>query len=111
MSAHATSVETLQSVPRTLDRDGASKRPSTDDSGEEVRSLVEEIARSLVDGPDRVQVRAVRGEQVIVLELSAAPGDLGKLIGKQGRTARSLRTILAAVGTKVRKRFTLQILE
>jgi hypothetical protein len=76
-----------------------------------VKELVEQIAKALVDNPDQVQVRAVEGEQVTVLELRVAQSDLGKVIGKQGRTARSIRTILAAAGTKVRKRFTLEILE
>ncbi len=76
-----------------------------------MKELVEQIAKALVDNPDQVQVRAVEGEQVTVLELRVAQSDLGKVIGKQGRTARSIRTILAAAGTKVRKRFTLEILE
>ena len=76
-----------------------------------MKELVEQIAKALVDNPDQVHVHAVEGEQVTVLELRVAQSDLGKVIGKQGRTARSIRTILAAAGTKVRKRFTLEILE
>lgn len=76
-----------------------------------MRELVEQIAKSLVDNPDQVSVRAVEGEQVTVLELRVAPTDLGKVIGKQGRTARSIRTILGAAGMKQRKRYTLEILE
>lgn len=76
-----------------------------------MKELVEQIAKVLVDNPDQVSVRAVEGEQVTVLELRVAPSDLGKVIGKQGRTARSIRTILGAAGMKVRKRFTLEILE
>lgn len=76
-----------------------------------MRELVEQIAKSLVDHPDQVSVRAVEGEQVTVLELRVAPSDLGKVIGKQGRTARSIRTILGAAGMKLKKRFTLEILE
>jgi predicted RNA-binding protein YlqC (UPF0109 family) len=76
-----------------------------------MRALVEQIARALVDEPEQVAVQAVDGEQVTVLELRVAPGDLGKVIGKQGRTARSIRTILSAAGMKLRKRFTLEILE
>ncbi|MBI4461765.1 MAG: KH domain-containing protein [Acidobacteria bacterium] len=76
-----------------------------------MKELVEQIAKALVDNPDQVQVRAVEGEQVTVLELRVAQSDLGKVIGKQGRTARSIRTILSAAGTKLRKRFTLEILE
>jgi hypothetical protein len=76
-----------------------------------MRELVEQIAKSLVDHPDKVSVNAVEGEQVTVLELRVDPSDLGKVIGKQGRTARSIRTILGAAGMKLRKRFTLEILE
>ncbi len=76
-----------------------------------MRQLVEQIARALVDQPDKVQVHEVEGEQTTVLELRVAPEDLGKVIGKQGKTARSIRTLLAAAGMKVRKRFVLEILE
>lgn len=76
-----------------------------------VKELVEAIARALVDNPDHVQVRAVEGEQVTVLELRVHPNDLGKVIGRQGRTAKSIRTILGAAGMKLKKRFTLEILE
>jgi len=76
-----------------------------------VKDLVAAIAKTLVDQPDEVVVREVEGEQVTVLELKVAPGDLGKVIGKQGRTARSLRTILGAAGVKLNRRFTLEILE
>jgi hypothetical protein len=76
-----------------------------------MRELVEEIAKALVDIPDQVSVREVQGEQVTVLELRVAPGDLGKVIGKQGRTARSIRTLLGAAGMKLNRRFTLEILE
>jgi predicted RNA-binding protein YlqC (UPF0109 family) len=76
-----------------------------------VKELVEAIAKALVDDPDQVQVRAIEGEQVTVFELRVAPSDLGKVIGRQGRTARAIRTILSAVGMKLRKRFTVEILE
>lgn len=76
-----------------------------------MKQLVEQIARSLVDNPDKVQVREVIGEQTTVLELRVAPEDLGKVIGKQGKTARAIRTILAAAGTKMHKRYMLEILE
>jgi len=76
-----------------------------------MRDLVEEIAKALVDLPDQVSVQEVQGEQVTVLELKVAPSDLGKVIGKQGRTARSIRTILGAAGMKLNRRFTLEILE
>lgn len=77
----------------------------------EIKDLIEAIAKALVDYPDQVSVRAVEGEQVTVLELRVHPSDLGKVIGKQGRTARSIRTILGASGMKLKKRFTLEILE
>ena len=76
-----------------------------------MKELIEMIAKSLVDSPDEVQVRAIDGEQSTVLELRVAPSDLGKVIGKQGRTARSIRTILGAAGMKLKRRFTLEILE
>ena len=76
-----------------------------------MKNLVTEIAKALVDLPDEVTVREVEGEQVTVLELRVAPTDLGKVIGKQGRTARSIRTLLGAAGMKLNRRFTLEILE
>lgn len=76
-----------------------------------MRDLVESIAKALVDHPDQVQVKAVEGEQVTVLELRVHPEDLGKVIGRQGRTAKSIRTLLGAAGMKLKKRFTLEILE
>ena len=76
-----------------------------------IRELVEEISKALVDIPEQVVVREVQGEQTTVLELRVAPSDLGKVIGKQGRTARSIRTLLGAVGMKLNRRFTLEILE
>jgi predicted RNA-binding protein YlqC (UPF0109 family) len=76
-----------------------------------MRELVEAIAKALVDNPDHVEVRAVEGQQVTVLELRVDPSDLGKVIGKQGRTAKSIRTILGAAGMKLKKRMTLEILE
>lgn len=76
-----------------------------------MKELVEAIARALVDNPDQVAVHAVEGEQVTVLELRVDPTDLGKVIGKQGRTAKAIRTLLGAAGMKLHKRFTLEILE
>ena len=76
-----------------------------------IKELVEEIAKALVDEPEQVSVREVQGEQVTVLELRVATSDLGKVIGKQGRTARSIRTLLGAAGMKLNRRFTLEILE
>ncbi|MGA3026091.1 MAG: KH domain-containing protein [Bryobacteraceae bacterium] len=76
-----------------------------------MKQLVEDIARALVDLPDEVHVEEVQGEQVTVLELRVAPSDLGKVIGKQGRTARSIRTLLGAAGMKLNRRFQLEILD
>jgi uncharacterized protein len=76
-----------------------------------MRELVEYMAKALVDESDRVNVTEVEGERVTVIELRVAPGDLGKVIGKQGRTARALRTILNANATKLRKRAVLEIVE
>lgn len=81
------------------------------EQGGDMRMLVEEIAKALVDEPEKVEVSAVDGEQTTVLELRVAPNDLGKVIGKQGRTARSIRTILGAASMKLKKRYTLEILE
>jgi hypothetical protein len=76
-----------------------------------MKELVEEIAKALVDIPEEVVVREIQGEQVTVLELRVAPSDLGKVIGRQGRTARAIRTLLGASGMKLNRRFTLEILE
>ncbi len=76
-----------------------------------MKELVEDIAKALVDIPEEVSVREVAGEQATLLELRVAPSDLGKVIGKQGRTARSIRTLLGAAGMKLNRRFTLDILE
>ena len=83
----------------------------SEEGGEPMKALVEDIAKALVDIPEQVSVREVEGEQVTVLELRVAPSDLGKVIGKQGRTARSIRTLLGAAGMKLNRRFTLEILE
>jgi predicted RNA-binding protein YlqC (UPF0109 family) len=81
------------------------------DATESIVELVEMIAKALVDKPEEVSVRPVEGEQVRVLELRVDPSDLGKIIGKKGRTAKSIRTLLGAAGMKLKKRFTLEILE
>lgn len=81
------------------------------EDGGSMRELVEVIAKALVDFPDEVKVNEVEGQQTTVLELRVAAADLGKVIGKQGRTARAVRTILGAAGMKLRKRFVLEILE
>ena len=75
------------------------------------KELVGYIAKSLVDSPDQVEVRETEGEQGPVLELSVSKEDLGKIIGKQGRTARAIRTLLGAVSAKTKKRIVLEILE
>lgn len=76
-----------------------------------MKDLVEAIAKALVDQPEKVAVNEVDGEATTVLELRVAQQDLGKVIGKQGRTARAIRTILSASSMKVKKRFVLEILE
>jgi len=78
---------------------------------DDMKKLIETIAQALVDKPEAVEVTEVEGEQTTVLELRVAKEDLGKVIGKQGRTARALRTILSAASTKVRKRSMLEILD
>jgi len=76
-----------------------------------MKDLVERIARALVDKPEDVMVTAIKGNQATVLELKVAKEDLGKVIGKQGRTARSLRTIIGAASAKERRRVVLEIVE
>lgn len=76
-----------------------------------MKQLLELIARSLVDHPDDVDVTEIDNDETTVLELKVAPDDLGKVIGKQGRTARSIRTILSSAGTKVSKRIVFEIIE
>ncbi|HXG58794.1 MAG TPA: KH domain-containing protein [Thermoanaerobaculia bacterium] len=76
-----------------------------------MQELVEFIARSLVDNPDAVRIRSHERDQATVLELEVAPDDLGKIIGRQGRTARAIRTVLAAAGQKSRRRYILDILD
>ncbi|MFQ5949866.1 MAG: KH domain-containing protein [Nitrospiria bacterium] len=76
-----------------------------------MKELIEHIAKSLVDRPENVSVRETEGEKTTIIELRVAQEDLGKVIGKQGRTARAMRTILNAAGTKIGKRCVLEILE
>ncbi|WP_308620703.1 KH domain-containing protein [uncultured Desulfovibrio sp.] len=76
-----------------------------------MKALIENIARSLVDDPDAVQVREVEGDQATVLELTVSGEDLGKVIGRQGRTARAMRTILGAASIRAGRRTVLEILE
>ncbi|MEE8424037.1 MAG: KH domain-containing protein [Thermodesulfobacteriota bacterium] len=73
--------------------------------------LIEHIAKALVDNPDEVKVSEIEGERTSVIELAVAKEDLGKVIGKQGRTARAMRTLLTASSTKLNKRSVLEIIE
>jgi predicted RNA-binding protein YlqC (UPF0109 family) len=76
-----------------------------------MRALIEAMAKSLVDRPEEVKVNEIEGEKTTVYELRVSQSDLGKVIGKQGKTARAMRTILGAAGTKIGKRCVLEILE
>ncbi len=76
-----------------------------------MKELIEYIAKALVDDPEQVEVSEVVGDQTSVLELKVAKDDLGKVIGKQGRSARAMRTILSAASTKLKKRTVLEIIE
>jgi predicted RNA-binding protein YlqC (UPF0109 family) len=76
-----------------------------------VKELVESIAKSLVDNPDKVSVTQLDGERSSIIELKVAPEDLGKIIGKQGRNAQAIRVIVSAAGMKLKKRFNLEIVE
>lgn len=80
-------------------------------SGPEIKAFVESIARALVDNPDQVQVKILESGSVVVVELSAAAPDTGKIIGKEGRTAQAMRTLLSALGTRKGKRVMLQIVD
>lgn len=77
----------------------------------ELKDLIEYVSKSLVDIPENVEVNEIVGEQTTVVELKVDKSDLGKVIGKQGRTARALRTILNAASTKLKKRSVLEIIE
>ncbi len=76
-----------------------------------MKDLIKYIAQALVDNPDRVEVSEVQGEQISVIELRVSKEDLGKVIGKQGKTAKAMRTILSAASAKVHKRTVLEIIE
>jgi uncharacterized protein len=76
-----------------------------------MKDLIDYIARALVDNPEQVSVTEIEGNQTSVLELKVAKEDLGKVIGKQGRTARAMRTILSAASAKIKKRTVLEIIE
>jgi uncharacterized protein len=106
------------SGPRgTLPVGHADAEPSTEETAEhrgesmQIQELVEFMAKALVDVPDSVEVREIEGEQSSVVELRVAKEDLGKVIGKQGRTARSMRTVLSAAAAKLKKRVVLDIIE
>ena len=73
--------------------------------------LVEAIAKSLVDNPDAVEVKEIAGKQAIVIELRVAPDDMGKVIGKQGRIAKALRTVVKAAATKANKKVVVEIVQ
>jgi uncharacterized protein len=77
----------------------------------DMKALIELMAKSLVDNPDEVVVTEVGGEQTALFEVHVAAGDIGKIVGKQGNTARAMRTILSASGTKIGKRCILEILD
>ncbi len=77
----------------------------------DARALLEHVVKALVDAPDQVQVNQVDEAQETVLELTVAPSEVGKVIGRQGRTARALRTLLSAAGIKLHKHYALEILE
>ena len=81
------------------------------EQGGDVKVLLEQVAKALVDAPDQVAVNPVEENGETVLELTVADGDIGKVIGRSGRTARALRALLSAAGVKAHKRYTLEILE
>jgi predicted RNA-binding protein YlqC (UPF0109 family) len=81
------------------------------EQGGDVRALMEQVAKALVSEPDQVDVQTVDEDGETVVELKVAESDMGKVIGKSGRTARAMRILLAAAGVKLHKRFTLEILE
>jgi predicted RNA-binding protein YlqC (UPF0109 family) len=81
------------------------------EQGGDVKVLLEQVTKALVDAPDEVSVNPVEEDGETVFELTVGPNDLGKVIGKQGRTARALRTLLSAAGVKAHKRYALEILE
>ena len=86
-------------------------RPDSQLAVSEMQTLMTEITRALVDDADAVKVEVITDQDATVLRLHVAPADIGKVIGKQGRTARSLRTILGAASMKLQRRFSLDIVE
>jgi predicted RNA-binding protein YlqC (UPF0109 family) len=91
--------------------DEAMQLASIDDSAKKMTGLVAELARALVDKPEEVSVEAIPDGDGTILRLHVAQSDVGKVIGKQGRTARSIRTVLSAAGMKLKHRFSLDIVE
>ncbi|MEO6911895.1 MAG: KH domain-containing protein [Edaphobacter sp.] len=91
--------------------DEAIQLASVDDSARKMSDLVTELARALVDKPEEVSVETLPDGEGILLRLHVAPSDVGKVIGKQGRTARSVRTVLSAASMKLKRRFSLDIVE
>jgi predicted RNA-binding protein YlqC (UPF0109 family) len=77
----------------------------------EMKELIEYIAKSLVDNPDQVEVKEIAGEKTLIYEMRVGQGDLGKVIGKEGRTAKAIRSIITAAAMKIGKRAQLEILE
>jgi len=76
-----------------------------------LKELVEEMVKAIVDHPEEVTVNVMAGQQTTVIELHVSPEDMGKVIGRQGRTAKAMRTLLSAAGMKIGKRASLEILE
>ena len=76
-----------------------------------MQNLLNKIVQALVDNPEQIKITTVKGKQVIILELKVAKEDIGKVIGKQGRTAHAVRTILGAASAKIKKRTTLEIID
>jgi uncharacterized protein len=91
--------------------DEAMQSASGDDSAKKMSDLVAELARALVDKPEEVSVEAIPDGDGTILRLRVAQSDVGKVIGKQGRTARSIRTVLGAASMKLKRRFSLDIVE
>jgi predicted RNA-binding protein YlqC (UPF0109 family) len=91
--------------------EAAPSETSEQENVEQMQDLVSYLAKALVDYPDQVEVTVVHEERAVVFELLVAPGDLGKVIGRDGRTARALRTVLSAASAKLDRRAVLEILE
>jgi uncharacterized protein len=101
-----------KTVENLFQREGVLKNSTINHRGEIVlKELIEYIARALVDSPDQVKVSEIEGEKTSMIELSVAKDDLGKVIGKEGRNARAMRTILSGASAKTHKRVVLEIIE